>query len=206
MCKVTSDRHHYSATAADSPSKEQLIGVDLEKQPAKDEATLVPDKEAQAASMAFWFAMLACVSVGMTIGNKFIMLHYKYPNFITLLQNATAVACLLGGKFSGMVRIEPLKFEQWKIFMFSAVFLSVQIVSSLMALPLVAIATTIVFRNISTCIVALIDWAVFGKEFTAPTVASLLITTLGMFLYAWNDVNYNFMGYIWLAVNAWPQL
>ena len=39
------------------------------------------------------------VSVTMTIGNKFIMHHYHYPNFITLLQNGTAVVrrlpCLL---------------------------------------------------------------------------------------------------------------
>ena len=43
------------------------------------------------ALVTFWFGMLTAVSVIMTIGNKFIMHHYAYPNFITLLQNGTAV-------------------------------------------------------------------------------------------------------------------
>lgn len=177
---------------------------DLQKALAKEQLSdgEIAMKEAKGFAMAFWFAMLAIVSVGMTIGNKFVMLHYKYPNFVTLLQNCTAVACLVIGKVSGFVEIKPLALHQWKIFMFAAVFLTVQIVSSLMALPLVAIATTIVFRSISTCVVALLDWAIFGKVFSAGTVAALVMTSVGMLVYAWNDVNYNFYGYMWLMVNA----
>ena len=102
----------------------------------------------------------------------------------------------------GLIEMKKFTFEQWKIFSFTAFFLTVQIVSALLALPLVAIATMIVFRNISTCIVALIDWLVFKREFTVSAVAALVMTTVGMLVYAWNDINYNFMGYIWLLVNA----
>lgn len=152
--------------------------------------------------LVLWFGILSLVSVGMTIGNKVVMLHFRYPNLVTLLQNASAVALLLLGVATGSTEIKPMKSEQWRTFMVTAVFLTTQIVSSLLALPLVAIATTIVFRNLSTCAVAVIDWACFGKRFSTATASALLLATTGMCIYAGSDVNYDFMGYIWLLVNA----
>jgi len=154
------------------------------------------------ALMTFWFGMLTAVSVTMTIGNKFIMHHYHYPNFITLLQNGTAVGFLLGGNLAGLIEFKAFTVTQWKIFAVNAVLLAAQILSSLLALPHVAVATTIVFRNAATIAGAGIDYTFFGKTFSKASVASLGMTTIGMMFYAGNDLNYSSVGYFWLLVNA----
>jgi drug/metabolite transporter (DMT)-like permease len=138
----------------------------------------------------------------MTVGNKVVMLQYHYPNLITGMQNATCVILLLVGSTLNLVDIKPITGEQWRIFSVCAIMLVVQIVSMLYALPLVAIATTVVFRNAATVAIAIIDWACFGKQFTYSTAFGLAVATAGMSLYALNDVSFDAVGYMWLAVNA----
>jgi len=188
--------------AVDTPDIEKGVAVG----PPETENLLSTEKENPAAAnvalVTFWFGMLTAVSVTMTIGNKFIMHHYHYPNFITLLQNGTAVAFLIGGNLAGMIEFKPFTVAQWKIFAVNAVLLALQILSSLMALPHVAIATTIVFRNLATIAGAVIDWFFFKKEFSRNSILALVMTTIGMLMYAGSDVNYNPVGYFWLLVNG----
>lgn len=180
-----------------APEVEQssrLIGGD-------EQAKAVEEEEAGAATLTFWFGMLLVVSVTMTVGNKVVMLDFHYPNAVTFLQNGTCVVALFLFKILKIADIKPITFEQWKIFAMSAIMLSIQIVTMLCALPLVAIASTVVFRNIGTVVVAIIDYMFFGKTFTPGSVAGLLLTAVGMTVYAMNDINYNFVGYMWLTAN-----
>jgi len=153
-------------------------------------------------SAMFWFAALAVVSVWMTIGNKIVMTAFDYPNYITFLQNGTAVACLVGARFFGLIQINAMRASQWKIFAMNAVLLVAQIVTSLKALPLVAIATTISFKNLVTCLTAVIESVVFGQRIPVENQLAMLLTTAGMFIYAGFDVDFNVMGYFWLSMNT----
>ena len=113
----------------------------------------------------------------MTVGNKVVMLDFHYPNTITFLQNGTCVLILALCKALQLAEIKPITFEQWKIFSMCALMLSIQvfkhqqtarsawcnqqsvlavcaqIITMLYALPRVAIASTVVFRNIAMVVV-----------------------------------------------------
>lgn len=125
-----------------------------------------------------------------------------FANTLTLLQNGTAVLYLAGSRYAGLLEMKPITGQQWRVFAATAFFLSMQILTSLKALPYVAIATVVVFRNTCTVIIAIIDYFFFGNKFSKLQVASLALTTVGMLIYAGQDINFNLVGYLWLAGNS----
>lgn len=187
------------AGGADEASETKLLaGEEASDAPA----ATVASQSADLLTLAFWFAMLAVVSVTMTVGNKVVMLDFHYPNTITFLQNGTCVLILALCKALQLAEIKPITFEQWKIFSMCALLLSIQIITMLYALPRVAIASTVVFRNIAMVVVAVVDYLFFGKAFSVGSACGLLVATIGMTLYAANDINFDLVGYLWLTANA----
>jgi drug/metabolite transporter (DMT)-like permease len=130
------------------------------------------------------------------------MKQWDFANTLTLMQNGMAVLYLGAGRYGGMLEMKPFAAQQWKVFAVSSFFLSMQILTSLKALPFVAIATVVAFRNTCTVIIAMIDYTFFGTKFTQPQVLSLALTTAGMIVYALQDINFNAMGYLWLVGNS----
>ena len=130
------------------------------------------------------------------------MKKWDYANTLTPMQNGMAVLYLGAGRYGGMLDMKPFAPQQWKVFAVSSFFLAMQILTSLKALPFVAIATVVAFRNTCTVIIAMIDCAFFGTQFTKPQVWSLALTTAGMILYAIQDINFNLVGYLWLVGNS----
>jgi len=130
------------------------------------------------------------------------MRQWDFANTLTLMQNGLAVIYLGVGKYMGMMEMKPFAAQQWKVFAVSSFFLAMQILTSLKALPYVAIATVVAFRNTCTVIIAIIDYTFFGTNFSRPQIAALVATTIGMILYAMQDINYNAVGYLWLVGNS----
>lgn len=152
---------------------------------------------------AFWLFMLFLASVTMTVGNKYVMKKWgDFANTLTLMQNGAAVLYLGVGKHLGMMEMKPFAAQQWKVFLVSSFFLAMQILTSLKALPFVAIATVVAFRNTCTVIIAIIDYMFFGTKFSKNQALSLAVTTLGMIVYAVQDINFNLIGYLWLVGNS----
>ena len=90
-------------------------------------------------SAAFWLLMLFLASVTMTVGNKYVMKAWgDFANTLTLLQNGTAVLYLAGSRYAGLLEMKPIDGQQWRVFAATAFFLSMQILTSLKALPYVA--------------------------------------------------------------------
>jgi drug/metabolite transporter (DMT)-like permease len=164
---------------------------------------LTLQKAADVKDAAFWLFMLFLASVTMTVGNKFVMKQWgDFANTLTLLQNGTAVLYLGAGHAAGLLEMKPFRAQQWKVFAVSSFFLSMQILTSLKALPFVAIATVVAFRNMCTVIIALIDYFAFGNKFSTPQLYALALTTAGMIMYALQDINFNLAGYLWLVGNS----
>ena len=152
---------------------------------------------------AFWLTMLFIASVTMTVGNKFVMKKWgDYANTLTLMQNGTAVLYLIGGRQAGFLDMKPFAAQQWKVFAVSSFFLAMQIMTSLKALPYVAIATVVAFRNTCTVVIAIIDYFFFNTKFSQPQMAALAVTTIGMIIYAVQDVTFDLVGYLWLFGNS----
>jgi drug/metabolite transporter (DMT)-like permease len=176
-----------------------MMTADDEKTASEQAEELAPSNLVQT---TFWFAVLFVISIVMTVGNKFVMVAFKYPNLVTLMQTGTCTAALALCKAFGIADIKPITLNQWLVFLMTAVLLAIQIVSMLYALPLVAIATTVSARTIVMIVVALIDFLFFDKTFTLGSAGALVVATIGMVVYALNDVNYNRIGYLWLLVNS----
>ena len=151
---------------------------------------------------AFWLFMLFLASVTMTVGNKFVMKQWNFANTLTFMQNGTAVLYLAGGRHLQMLEMKPFALQQWKVFAVSSFFLAMQILTSLKALPFVAIATVVAFRNTCTVVIAIVDYFFFGTKFGQAQVWALALTTLGMIVYAIQDINFNLVGYLWLVGNS----
>ena len=109
-------------------------------------------------SAAFWLLMLFLASVTMTVGNKYVMKKWgDFANTLTLLQNGTAVLYLAVSRYLGVLEMKPITGQQWRVFAATAFFLSMQILTSLKALPYVASEYKML---VSFCIMSLI-WSFF---------------------------------------------
>lgn len=186
----------------DSKQEETTPFVTTDKADNKNE-TSVQQQQSHTQEAAFWLFMLFVASVTMTVGNKFVMRQWDYANTLTLLQNGTAVLYLGVGRYVlGTLDMKAFSAQQWQVFMVSSFFLAMQILTSLKALPLVAIATVVAFRNMCTVVIALIDYAFFGNKFSQEQMAALALTTFGMIVYASQDINFDAVGYLWLVGNS----
>ena len=165
-----------------------------------------PTSEQKRTEIVFWLGMLFLASVTMTVGNKYVMKEYPFANILTLLQNGCCVMMLLGGHRAGFIDFKEFKARQWKIFSVNAIFLTMQIVTSLQALPLVAIATVVAFRNMCTVVISFVDYTFFGNRFSNSQIVGLCVTTIGMIIYAGQDINFNFWGYMWLLGNSFATV
>ncbi|CAB9517274.1 Solute carrier family 35 [Seminavis robusta] len=188
-------------------NKDEEKGIEISPLVSKDsKPSAVLDKlsgeKQDIKDAAFWLFMLFLASVTMTVGNKYVMRNWAFANTLTLMQNGTAVLYLGIGNYAGMMEMKPFALQQWKVFAVSSFFLAMQILTSLKALPFVAIATVVAFRNTCTVVIAVIDYFVFGNKFNQNQVLSLALTTAGMILYALQDINYDAMGYLWLVGNS----
>lgn len=70
----------------------------------------------------------------------------------------------------------------------------------------IIVATVVVFRNTCTVIIAIIDYFCFGNKFSKLQMASLALTTVGMLVYAGQDINFNAVGYLWLVGNSFATI
>lgn len=150
----------------------------------------------------YWFVGLLIASISMTVGNKYVAVHYPYPNCMIFFQNSCAIINLLIGEKVGVFKFKPMNMSQFLQNAVPSLFLSLQIMASLKALPYVAIATTVVFRNLATCSVAIAEKIVLGKTFGQTQMHGLYIIVLGGMIYAYQDITFDAYGYFWLTFNC----
>jgi drug/metabolite transporter (DMT)-like permease len=129
--------------------------------------------------------------------------HFQsFPNILCLVQNGITFLFLLTAYATNTLDFQPITQRDIMIFALPSLFLTLEILTSLLALPLVALATVVVFRNISLCLVAVGDYFIFGTTFNNATIAALAVIVSGSLLYAWQDIQFDANGYWWLSINA----
>lgn len=74
--------------------------------------------------------------------------------------------------------------------------------TSLRAFPYVAVATVVVFRNLSTCVVAFFDGFLLNEPLGKRRWVAVCLMLAGVVLYAGKDMNYDRIGYLWLTGNS----
>mmetsp|Transcript_70860 Transcript_70860/g.169665 ORF Transcript_70860/g.169665 Transcript_70860/m.169665 type:complete len:159 (+) Transcript_70860:84-560(+) len=139
----------------------------------------------------FWFAAFCVTSAGMTIGNKVVMKEFRAPYTLLGFQQVVAVSVYVALHFAigqhdvkSMWHIKPVTLPQVRRLLIIGVNFTFILATSLKALPLVTVATVVVFRNLCTCVVALIEHLVMGESFSWQCWAALLVTVVGSLVYA----------------------
>jgi drug/metabolite transporter (DMT)-like permease len=94
------------------------------------------------------------------------------------------------------------KIDHLKMFLIPTTIFTMMLFCSLQALPYIAVATTIIFRNIGTVLVATGDYFFFSKVFTFQQRFAMGIIICGSVVYAGSDVNYEPIGYFWITLNT----
>jgi len=75
-------------------------------------------------------------------------------------------------------------------------------VTSLGGLPHVSIPTVVVFRAVSTCVVAVLDVVFFGNTLSGQRKVALSVVLAGAVIYSMHDISYNAIGYMWMGANS----
>ena len=147
-----------------------------------------------------WFLGLFIASISLTVGNKYVAVNYNYPNCM-IFQNSVAIVNLLIGEKLGAFKFKPFTTRQLLQVSVPSIFLSLQIMASLKALLYVAVATTVVFRNLATFSVAMAE-KTLKKSLSASQLHGLVVIVIGGIIYAWQDITFNAVGYFWLTFNC----
>lgn len=156
----------------------------------------------EAMKYMFWFSLFMTASVSMVIFNKLVMTAFPYPNLLLIIQNSLTIFFNVAGTRIGVFSMSAWKLEHFKVWAAPTMTFSIMLVTSLKALPLVAVATTVIFRNIGTVVVAAGDALFFGKEFNQDMMQALGVILFGSFVYSYYDLNYDSVGYMWMTANT----
>ena len=149
-----------------------------------------------------WLAALMIASVSMLVGNKYVAVSYSASNLTVLFQQIVACGVLEAGRRVNFFKIKPLSAQQFQQLLVPACLQTVQMLSSMKSLAYVAVATTVVFRNVSTLAVAAIEIRFFGQVMSQRVKLTLLVILCGAVLYALQDLQFSPVGYMWLVLNT----
>lgn len=151
---------------------------------------------------AFWFPFFAFSSVSMVLLNKYCAASFSQPYSLLGFQNSMTIILNLLGVQLGIFNIKRFEAAQFRMFFLPTFLFVGMLISSLKGLPFVSVATTVVFRAISTCLVAVGDLLIFGKTFEFREYLCLVACVIGGLLYASADLSYDPTGYAWMACNT----
>ena len=94
----------------------------------------------------------------------------------------------------GIFAIKPFKLAHFKMFLVPSLLFLLMLATSLKALPLIAVATVVVFRNIGTCLVASLETIIFKKEFDMNQRFGMVLMVLGAVVYGYFDLHFDMEG------------
>jgi len=164
--------------------------------PGSQKESLLSGKE------VVWFPLFTVSSLSMVLLNKYCAHRVgRSPYTLLLCQNAATVLLNLFGVHAGVLSVRPFSTSQCKRFLVPTLLFVGMLASSIYGLPYVSVATTVVFRSLSTCLVACGDCLLFSKRFTRDEVVALALVVVGAQIYSYNDMSFDAAGYSWMLAN-----
>lgn len=161
-----------------------------------------PDDEPPASVFVFWYCFLCTNSIGMVIVNKYLMHQVSAPWLLLLWQNSATVVLTYLLATTNVFQFKRMTKDQFLVYTVPAITFTFMLATSLKALPLIAVATVVVFRNISTVIVSIGELIFFKKKLSRNGNIGLGIMLCGAMIYAHEDVSFNPEGYFWISLNT----
>lgn len=124
---------------------------------------------------ALWFPCFAMASVSMVLLNKYCAMSFKQPYSLLGFQNSMTIVLNFIGVALGAFSVKPFAAAQFKMFVLPTFLFVGMLVTSLYGLPYVSVATTVIFRAVSTCLVAIGDHFIFGKRSVPPHMGARIL-------------------------------
>jgi len=124
---------------------------------------------------------------------------------LLLIQNTIAVVLTLVLALTGhdAFTMKPWDSKHLITWLLPTITFSIMLMTSLLALPHIAVATTVVFRNLGSLLVATIEPLVLTTPpLTSGHKKSLAVIIAGALIYSIFDLNFNQKGYLWISFNT----
>jgi len=111
---------------------------------------------------------------------------------------------IYGAKFSGVLKVDPLKWDYIKPYLLYTFFFSTGVYCNMRSLNIANVETVIVFRALTPVIVSFLDALFLGREWPSNRSWFGLFTLVaGAYAYASTDEKFQTQGY---SAYAWPSL
>ncbi|OLY84777.1 GDP-mannose transporter [Smittium mucronatum] len=150
-----------------------------------------------------------CVSsITMTLTNKFVLSGFKFHMaFLVLaIQSFGSVALLmLASKLGGGIKYRALNKRDMKTWLPVAVLQVFMLYTGAKALQHLNVPLFTVFKNLTIIAVAYRERFVFGTSVTKLMLISFGLMVLSSIVGAYNDIVFNFYGYMWMAMNCFAS-
>jgi GDP-mannose transporter len=143
-------------------------------------------------------------SATLVLINKMILHKLPYPSLVISFQLLAAVGFIYGGQFSGLLECDPIKWKYVLPYLAYTIAFSIGVYCNMKSLQYSNVETVIVFRALSPCIVAVLDFMFLGREYPSTrSWCGLGLIVLGAFGYAAADPQFETLGY---SAYFWPTL
>ena len=149
-------------------------------------------------------------SLSMTLVNKAAVQYVSYPVSLLCLQTISTIVILEVSKALKLLSYSSFSWANGgKQFLGVAIAFVVPMVFNMLALKYVSVATVVVFRQVSTALVAIGEFLAFRKKFKKLAVFAIFLGILGSLYYGRSASDFHFLGYMFaflyacsMAVNA----
>ena len=141
----------------------------------------------------------------LTLLNKLAVIVFPYPNTLLLLQNGTAVIFFVLGSYicrETLCLIPSLNMKIMRLWIPAVLCFVLMLISSLFALRYVSVTAVIVMRNLSTLMVAILEYIFLVQKINKLSIATLVCMLIAAILYAKHDLTFSAPGYTWLCINV----
>ena len=184
----------------------------LLKQNGGSSVTSASQKKAKPKHVEIVFIVIfqLITSISMTLINKAAVHYLPYPITLLVFQTLGTVVILEAAKLLKLLSYEGFKWKKGgKKFLGVAIAFIIPMVFNMLALKYVSVATVVVFRQVSTALVAIGEYLIFKKRFRPLVIVSIMLGILGSLVYGFTATDFKLLGYMYsflyavsMAINA----
>ncbi|CAE7405277.1 GONST2 [Symbiodinium necroappetens] len=122
---------------------------------------------------------------------------------LILVQSVTSVLLNFLGTSVGIFReLKPFTVDMFRLFLPPSLIFFCMLLTSLISLPQVSVATVLVARSVGLCFVAMGEYFLFSNAKDTAQKVGLAIILVGAGIYGATDITYAAQGYSWLCINS----
>jgi GDP-mannose transporter len=159
---------------------------------------------AVSSSLMYYFCSVSMVLLNKTISYGLDPeVKEKLPGLsIVLFQCVIAVVLVESARLLKIVEYPPFDFQTALSWLPLNVIFVGMLSSGFVAMIYVSVPMITVIKNLTNLITVFGDWYLFGERVTYVTITAILMMTIGAIMAGFNDLEFSFVGYCWMAVNC----